>query len=226
MKTLGILFLVAIVIAAGLGSACLPEGDTGPQGPAGPAGEQGEPGPKRDMPAHEWNGTQLRFQNPDGSWGEYTDIPQGAAGPQGAQGPQGEQGIQGIQGPAAPQGPQGERGDPGEFPSPPSREVLYDDHFVTIHYRQRYDVPIPLEAGDLLVVSFTTEWGNLHLRMADPFGFTVIGGYTVASPWQFAIMALWDGEYDLFFVNNTDSPVNLTLDVTRYPSIQIWGERK
>ncbi len=44
MKALGILFLVAIVIVAGLGSACLPEGERGPRGAVGPAGEQGPQG--------------------------------------------------------------------------------------------------------------------------------------------------------------------------------------
>lgn len=52
------------------------------QGPAGPQGEPGLP------PAHEWLNTMLRFKNPDGTWGNYTDL----------QGPQGEQGEQGPPG--------------------------------------------------------------------------------------------------------------------------------
>jgi hypothetical protein len=64
---------------------------TGMQGPPGPQGPQGLP------PAHEWLGTMLRFQNPNGSWGNYTDL----------QGPQGEQGAQGVQGPPGPQGSPG-----------------------------------------------------------------------------------------------------------------------
>lgn len=31
-------------------------------------------GPVGDEPDHEWNGTELRFKNPDGSWGTYTDL--------------------------------------------------------------------------------------------------------------------------------------------------------
>lgn len=33
-----------------------------------------EDGARGPMPAHEWNGTRLRFQNPDGSWGAWRDL--------------------------------------------------------------------------------------------------------------------------------------------------------
>lgn len=77
-----------------------PKGDTGatgPQGPQGPQGEpgpQGDPGPKGDRgstgpagadgapglpPEHEWQGTALRFKEPDGSWGQSVDL-RGAPG--------------------------------------------------------------------------------------------------------------------------------------------------
>lgn len=77
-----------------------PKGDPGIQGPEGPQGPQGEqgakgdPGPKGDTgaagpagadgaqglpPEHEWQGTQLRFKEPDGSWGQFIDL----RGPQG-----------------------------------------------------------------------------------------------------------------------------------------------
>ena len=77
-----------------------PKGDQGIQGPEGPQGPQGEkgatgdPGPKGDTgaagqagadgaqglpPEHEWQGTQLRFKEPDGSWGQFIDL----RGPQG-----------------------------------------------------------------------------------------------------------------------------------------------
>lgn len=42
-------------------------GDTGPQGDTGP------------MPAHQWQGTKLRFQQPDGQWGKAVDL-KGAPG--------------------------------------------------------------------------------------------------------------------------------------------------
>lgn len=72
-------------------------GATGPQGPQGPQGEQGakgDPGPKGDSgdigpagpvgadglpPEHEWQGTALRFKEPDGSWGQAVDL-RGPAG--------------------------------------------------------------------------------------------------------------------------------------------------
>lgn len=49
-------------------------------------GKDGDPGPKGDKPDHEWQGTQLRFERPDGSWGELVDLrgPKGAKGSRGA----------------------------------------------------------------------------------------------------------------------------------------------
>lgn len=70
------------------------QGPEGPQGPQGEKGATGEPGPKGDTgaagqagadgaqglpPEHEWQGTQLRFKEPDGSWGQFIDL----RGPQG-----------------------------------------------------------------------------------------------------------------------------------------------
>lgn len=34
-------------------------------------GKRGPPGPK---PKHEWDGTRLRFERPDGKWGEWVDL--------------------------------------------------------------------------------------------------------------------------------------------------------
>lgn len=47
-------------------------------------GEQGEPGPKGDKPAHEWKGSKLRFEQPDGTWGKFVDL-KGPAGKNGSQ---------------------------------------------------------------------------------------------------------------------------------------------
>jgi len=44
------------------------------KGPKGDQGPQGEQGPKGDKPAHEWQGTSLRFENPDGSWGQFVNL--------------------------------------------------------------------------------------------------------------------------------------------------------
>ena len=55
------------------------------RGPPGPAGAQGDDGPIGPMPAHEWDGTKLRFEEPGGTWGEKVDL----------QGPPGERGRRG-----------------------------------------------------------------------------------------------------------------------------------
>lgn len=73
-----------------------PRGVQGPQGPAGRGkdgrpgrdgrdgrpGRDGEDGKPGDMPEHEWDGTKIRFELPDGDWGPWVDIrgPQGSAG--------------------------------------------------------------------------------------------------------------------------------------------------
>lgn len=59
-----------------------PPGPMGPQGERGPRGPQGEQGPIGPMPDHQWQGTSLRFEEPDGGWGPYVDL----RGPAGAQG--------------------------------------------------------------------------------------------------------------------------------------------
>ena len=61
----------------------------GERGEPGPAGIAGEPGPtgaageKGAKPDHQWRGTELRFEKPDGRWGKWTDL----------QGPRGRNGI-------------------------------------------------------------------------------------------------------------------------------------
>lgn len=74
------------------------------QGPIGPQGPQGEPGPQGPIgpsPEHEWRGTELRFQNPDGTWGKWIDL-QGPDGKPGKTGPRGPRGPQGEIGPEGP----------------------------------------------------------------------------------------------------------------------------
>lgn len=52
-----------------------PIGKAGSQGVPGPAGTAGATGPVGPMPAHEWDGTRLRFeQAPGGIWGEAVDL--------------------------------------------------------------------------------------------------------------------------------------------------------
>lgn len=59
------------------------QGIQGPKGDKGDTGAAGSPGPTGPAPAHQWSGTQLRFQNPSGTWGAYTDL----------KGPKGDQGV-------------------------------------------------------------------------------------------------------------------------------------
>jgi hypothetical protein len=67
------------------------DGDPGPRGPRGPKGDRGEQGPKGDpgaegevgpIPEHEWEGTQIRFEQPGRRWGGWVDLrgPRGRAG--------------------------------------------------------------------------------------------------------------------------------------------------
>jgi hypothetical protein len=46
----------------------------GPRGEEGKRGIQGLKGDKGDAPRHEWDGTKLRFQNPDDTWGAWVDL--------------------------------------------------------------------------------------------------------------------------------------------------------
>ena len=58
---------------------------------------------KGDPPDHQWDGTSLRFQKPDLSWGPLTNL----IGLQGPQGPEGPIGATGATGPIGSQGPAG-----------------------------------------------------------------------------------------------------------------------
>ena len=54
-----------------------PQGEQGPQGPKGEKGIQGPPGEdgeKGDIPKHQWRGSELRFEKPDGKWGKYKEL--------------------------------------------------------------------------------------------------------------------------------------------------------
>ena len=222
MRTVSILLLVLIVVGASLGFGCLadegPRGPTGAEGAIGPQGEQGEQGEKGDIPPHEWNGTHLRFQNPDGSWGEYTDIPEGAAGPQGDQGPQGEQGPQGDRGDEGPVGP------PGSAPVPDSAEVLKDGYSFLVSNSSTVYVTVSLQLGDRLAGSFTTDGGDVDFWVRDPFSNKVFDVDDTTSQ-DFALIAATDGDYKLGFWNGMlFSDLMVTLDATRYPSIQLWSD--
>ena len=76
------------------------KGDKG-DGDKGNKGDKGNPG---QMPEHQWQGTRLSFQNPNGTWGPFVDL-------------QGEPGSPGPECPQRPQVLEGPKGDPGELPS-------------------------------------------------------------------------------------------------------------
>lgn len=50
------------------------DGEQGKQGIAGPKGEQGKQGEKGNPPKHEISGKSIRFENPDGTWGEWLNL--------------------------------------------------------------------------------------------------------------------------------------------------------
>lgn len=70
------------------------DGEPGPAGKDGKDGQQGEPGErgkqgsKGDTPEHEWSGSRLRFEKPDGTWGEFVEL----RGPKGGRGDTGRAG--------------------------------------------------------------------------------------------------------------------------------------
>lgn len=80
------------------------DGKNGKDGKNGADGKDGARGPIGPMPDHQWDGTSLRFEEPDGNWGKYVDL----KGDRGAQG-------SGASGPPGPPGPGG--GGNSYFPS-------------------------------------------------------------------------------------------------------------
>ncbi|MDZ4397983.1 hypothetical protein [Hydrogenophaga sp.] len=74
--------------APGAGGPTGFQGEPGADGAQGPQGEQGPPGPqgpKGDKPDHQWDGTALKFEKPDGTWGEAVEL-RGPAGKRGGGG--------------------------------------------------------------------------------------------------------------------------------------------
>lgn len=68
------------------------DGKDGLEGPVGPQGEPGIEGLDGKTPNHEWIGTAIRFENPDGSWGKSVNL-------QGTHGFDGRDGIAMAQAP-------------------------------------------------------------------------------------------------------------------------------
>ncbi len=55
------------------------DGKQGDPGPPGPPGLEGPPGPVGPIPKHEVSSdkSKIRFENPDGTWGEWVEAPKG-----------------------------------------------------------------------------------------------------------------------------------------------------
>jgi hypothetical protein len=70
-------------------------GLNGIDGKDGKDGEKGEQGDKGDIPSHEWSGTQLKFQLPNGGWGKAVDL-RGLSGFNGGSGINGAFGVSNI----------------------------------------------------------------------------------------------------------------------------------
>lgn len=69
------------------------------------------------IPKHQWIGTALQFENPDGTWGAAIDL-KGDKGDQGDKGDKGDPGAigaTGAVGATGPQGLKGDKGDPGDL---------------------------------------------------------------------------------------------------------------
>jgi len=103
----------------------------GEAGPAGPSGPMGSPGSTGLAPEHQWSGSSLRFKNPDGSNGVYTDLEgpvgpvgPGSVGPPGPQGPQGPVGAAGVPGATGAVGPIGAVGPAGSTGPQGSSSVI------------------------------------------------------------------------------------------------------
>jgi formylglycine-generating enzyme required for sulfatase activity len=99
----------------------------------------GAVGPKGDMPEHEWDGTGLRFQNPDGGWPEnFVDL-KGDKGDTGDKGDKGPQGEQGSAGPAGQDGSSGADGKDGASGADGKdgvgiTDALYEGGILTLYF--------------------------------------------------------------------------------------------
>ncbi|PYE31212.1 collagen triple helix repeat protein [Rhizobium sp. PP-WC-1G-195] len=109
-----------------------------------------------NIPDHQWDGTRIRFKNPDGNWGVYIDI-RGSEGPDGPRGPKGETGDKGDTGPRGPEGPQGETGEKGD-----RGDSFAVDASGSLSGRVMFDA----EAEGFAYLD--TEAGNLYFRRETP----------------------------------------------------------
>jgi hypothetical protein len=95
------------------------KGDKGDPGRDGQDGAQGETGP---MPDHQWRGTAVRFEKPDGTWGQWVEL-------RGLRGPDGQLIVQpgGGAGGAGSLSIQRFYDSVDDFPTPGKTQILYFD---------------------------------------------------------------------------------------------------
>jgi hypothetical protein len=108
----------------------------------GPRGEQGPPGERGPRPDHKWDGTRLRFEKPDGSWGEWVDL----------LGPRGERGYPGSPGAPGPRGPQGPPGEGGA--AVVGGSIFAGGYFAQRYFATRY---FPMTSAEATVTPPSTE---------------------------------------------------------------------
>lgn len=107
------------------------DGVDGERGSRGPAGSDGQDGAMGQMPDHQWQGTRLRFEEPDGDWGKFVEL-KGEKGDRGSPGGGGPPGAPGEDGPPGPQGPKGDPGGPANLEAGDGIEMVTDSNGVTI----------------------------------------------------------------------------------------------
>ena len=161
MKTpLSVIAVILSVIAlavAGIGVLYIGEGPEGPQGPQGEMGPQGIAGLDATCEGfdYEWDGTSIRFMNPDGTWGDWVDL----------QGDPGQDGTDGSSGPAGPAGPAGPTGADGQDCEPNGLPVVTDitpEGCIGIDDDWIFSITVDDPEDDLMKIEFfiyvDTEW--------------------------------------------------------------------
>jgi hypothetical protein len=102
------------------------QGEKGDKGDAGRDGQDGAQGERGPMPDHEWRGTAVRFEKPDGTWGQWVEL-------RGLRGPDGQLIVQpgGGGGGAGSLSIQRFYDSVDDFPTPGKTQILYFDKSTT-----------------------------------------------------------------------------------------------
>ena len=120
---------------------------------------------------HQWVGTALQFENPDGTWGNAVNLKgdRGEKGDKGDKGDRGEQGLMGLPGIPGSKGDKGDKGDKGEqglmgLPGEVSFDQLYEaisNHTQSQpHLSEAYFRPSSL--GGIYRINHAAGWYDYH----------------------------------------------------------------